>query len=84
MVVAVVPDIRIHRRVPVHLLLPLFRNQAADRGHGLYVPVLWLHTDHGLFVLLADGRHRLLRLLLVRTKDLQCGQGGLRGVCARV
>ena len=75
--VALIPDVWLHGRVSVHLLLSLLCDQAADRGHGLDVPVLWLHAYYGVFVLPADRVDRLLRLLLVRAEDLQCREGGL-------
>lgn len=77
MVVAFVLNVRIHGRVSVYLLLPLLCHQAADRGYRVYVPLLWVHAHHGLFVLLAHRIDWLLCLLLVRKEDLQCREGGL-------
>lgn len=80
MVVAVIPNIGFYRRVFVYLLLPLLCDEAPNRGYCIDVPVLWLHVDYGLFVLLAHRLHWLFRVLLVRAEDLQCREGGLGGI----
>lgn len=77
LVVAIIPDLGLHSGLSIHLLLSLLCNQAADRGRRLDIPLLWLHTDHGVPVLLADGIDRFLCLLLVHSQDLQCREGGL-------
>lgn len=84
LVVAIVPDIGLHRGLSVHLLLSLLCNQAADRGRRVHLPVLWLHADYGLSVLLADRIDRFLRLLLVHSQDLQRSEGGLKEQALKV
>lgn len=75
--VAVFLDVRLHCRLPVHLLLPLLRHEAADRGYGVDVSLFWLHADYGVPVFLADRLDRVLCVLLVRAQDLQRREGGL-------
>lgn len=77
LVVAKLLDEWLHRRLPVRLLLSLFRHKAADQRRGEHVLVLRLHAHHGFPVLLADRIHGLLRLLLVHPENLQCRESRL-------
>ncbi len=53
LVVAQLPDERHHGLLPVRLLPPLLRHEARNRRLRVDLPLLWLHLNHGLYVLLA-------------------------------
>ncbi len=54
LVVALVPDERLHGRLLLHLLCPLLRVQTGDLRLRVYVALLWLHVHHGLCFLPFD------------------------------
>ena len=51
LVVALLPDQRLHGGLPVCLRRALLLLQAADRGRGQHHTVLRLHHDHGAHIL---------------------------------
>lgn len=78
--VAQLPHLRLHRVLPVHLLHPLLRHQAEHLWLCVHAALLRLHHHHGVLVLPPHRNNRLLRVLLVRSEDLQCGESGLAGL----
>lgn len=77
LVVARLPQLGLHRRVPLHLLLPLLRHQAEHRRRRVYFPILRVYVHHGLLVLPTYGNNWVHGVLLVREEDIQRGQGRL-------
>lgn len=77
LVVAVILNIRLHRILSIHLLLPLFCYQIVHRRFSFDIFVLWLHFDYGLSIFLNDRHHWFHGMLLVYPKDLQRGQSRL-------
>lgn len=65
LVVAIFPHFRLHRRLSLSLLLPLFLYQTADWRFCLRVPVFRVYHDHGVSVQPLDRVHRVFRMLLV-------------------
>lgn len=54
LVVAFLPDQRLHCGVPVWLLHPLLCVQAGDTWSSQHFPLLWLHIHHSFSFLLVD------------------------------
>lgn len=77
LVVEGLPQLRLHRRIPLHLLLPLLRHQTQHHRRRLHFPILWLYLHYGVPILPSNGYNRLYGLLLVRKEDLQCGESWL-------
>lgn len=77
LVVAKLFDEWLHCCLPLRLLLSLFCNKVTDPRCSLDVPLLRLHDHHGIPFLPSHRIHRLLRLLLVHSQDLQRRQSGL-------
>lgn len=70
LVVAKLLDKWLYRRLPVHLLLSLFRNKTADSRCSEHVLVLWIHAHYGIPFLPSHRIDWLLCLLLVHPQNL--------------
>lgn len=77
LVVAKFPDEWLHCSLSLRLLLSLLRHEASNQRRPEHVLILRIHFDYGVPLLPPHRIHRVLRLLLVHSKDLQRRQSGL-------
>lgn len=75
--VEIISHIRIYFSLFIYLLLSLLCDKAFNRGCCINVPVLRLHDDYGIFVLLINWNNWISGMFLVYTKNLQRCKSGL-------
>jgi len=81
LVVEIVHDVGIHGNLLLYLCRTLLLVEVNTGGCGVDDSLLWLHDNHDNFRVPLHGFHWLLRLLLVRSKDLWRRQSRLNRNC---